>query len=66
MHAPQEEFYGKAEIEVWIAFDCRGPGAENRLYQECRAWGPRATLEDLGFGRIVMVIRPGGAWELAG
>jgi hypothetical protein len=66
MDAPQEEFYSKPETEVWIAFDCRGPGAKNRLHRERRAWGSCATLQSLGYGRVVLVIRPGGATELAG
>jgi hypothetical protein len=66
MDAPQEEFYSKPETEVWIAFDCRGRGAKNRLLRERRAWGSCATLESLGYGRVVLVIRPGSAQELAG
>ncbi len=65
MDAPQEAFYSKPETEVWIAFDYRGPGAKNRLHRERRAWGSRATIESLGFGRVVLVVRPGGALELA-
>ena len=52
-------------LETLIVFDCRGPGAKNRLYRERRAWGPRATMESLGHGRVVLVVRPGGALELA-
>jgi hypothetical protein len=66
MNPPQDEFYSKPETEVWIAFDRRGHEAKNRLLRECRAWGSYATLESLGYGRVVLVVRPGGAWELAG
>ena len=66
MDAPQEEFYSKPETEVWIAFDCRGCEARNRLLRERRAWGPRATFENLGHRRVVLMVRPGGARELAG
>jgi hypothetical protein len=66
MDAPQEEFYSKPETEVWIAFDCRGRGAKNRLIRERRAWGSCATLESLGYGRVVLMVHPGGARELAG
>jgi len=48
-----------------IVFDCRGPGAKNRLHRERRAWGAAATVENLGHGRAVLVVRPGGALELA-
>lgn len=66
MDAPQEEFYqSKSETEVWIAFDCCGPGPQNRFLRERRAWGVRATVECLGFGRVVLVVRPGGAVRLA-
>jgi hypothetical protein len=66
MDAPQEEFYSKPETEFWIAFDCRGRGAKHRLLRECRAWGSCAALECIGYGHVVLVVRPGGARELAG
>ena len=66
MDAPQEEFYSKPETEVWVAFDCRGPGMKTRLRRERCAWGSRATVESLGYGRVVLVVRPGGARALAG
>lgn len=65
MIAPQDEFYSKPETEVWIVFDCRGSGAKNRLHRERRAWGSSATIESLGHGRVVLVVRAGGAMELA-
>lgn len=64
MIAPQDEFYSKPETEVWIVFDCRGRGAKNRLHRERRVWGSSATIESLGYGRVVLVVRPGGALEL--
>jgi hypothetical protein len=51
--------------ETLIVFDCRGPGAKSRLHREHRAWGPSATMESLGYGRVVLVVRPGGAVEIA-
>jgi len=65
MDAPQPEFYSEYETEVWMLFDCRAPGARNRLYRERRAWGPRATVENLGQGCAALMIRPGGARRLA-
>lgn len=65
MDAPQDEFYSKPDTEVWIAFDCRGPGAKNRFHRELRAWGARATYELLGSGRVVLMVRTGGAREVA-
>lgn len=64
MIGPQEEFYSKPETEVWITFDCRGPGAKSRMHRERRAWGSRATVESLGHGRVVLVVRPGGSSSL--
>jgi hypothetical protein len=64
MTVPHEEFYSKAETEVWIAFDCREPGTKNRLHRERRAWGSCAAVESLGYGRVVLVVRRGGAGEL--
>jgi hypothetical protein len=61
MDAPIEEFYSKPEAEVWIVFDFRGSEAKNHLLRERRAWGSRATLKFLGYGRVVMMVRPGGA-----
>jgi hypothetical protein len=66
MDAPQQGFYSKPETEVWIAFDCREREAKNRLHRERHAWGACATVESLGYGRAVLVVRPGGARELAG
>ncbi|MDP9438810.1 MAG: hypothetical protein M3P49_08700 [Actinomycetota bacterium] len=51
--------------ETLIVFDCRGPGAKSRLWRERRAWGARATVEGLGDGRAVLMVRLGGAMELA-
>ena len=65
MDAPQQGFSSKPESEVWIAFDGRERGAKNRLHRERGAWGTCATVESLGYGRAVLVVRPGGAGELA-
>jgi hypothetical protein len=64
MDVPQEEFYSKPETEVWIAFDCRHPGVKNRLHRERQAWGAAAAVENLGYGHVVLVVRPGGARKL--
>lgn len=46
-------------------FDCRERLAEERLRREGRAWGPYATVENHGHGRVVLIVRPGGALGLA-
>jgi hypothetical protein len=51
--------------ELWILFDCRVPGTRNRLYQERRAWGFCAKVENLGHSCAVLVVRPGGARRAA-
>lgn len=66
MNDPARSLYPSRNMEeVWIAVDCRGLGAKSRLHQERRAWGPRATVEGLGHGCLVLVVRPSGALELA-
>lgn len=63
MNNPAKSAYHSSahqDEEVWIAFDCRGPGAMNRFWRELRAWGASATYESLGDGRVVLVVRPGG------
>jgi hypothetical protein len=42
-------------------FDCRERAAEERLSRERRAWGSSAVVESLGDGRVVLIVRPGGA-----
>jgi hypothetical protein len=65
MNAPPQGYYSKPETEVWIAFDCREREVTKRLHRERRAWGSCVTVESLGYGRAVLVVPPGGAWELA-
>ena len=50
--------------EIPIVFDGRERGAKERLRRECRAWGSSATTESLGYGRVVLIVRPGGALGL--
>ena len=51
--------------ELLTIFDLLYPGVHSLLRGICRAWGSRATVEDLGYGRAVPVIRPGGALEIS-
>jgi len=51
-------------LETLVVFDCRERGAKERLRRERRAWGPSATTESLGYGRVALIVRPGGALEL--
>lgn len=66
MNDPARSVYPSSNTEeTWFLFDCRGRGAKNRLHRERRAWGPSATVESLGYGRVVLVVRPGGLLDLA-
>ena len=51
--------------EILVAFDLLVPGSRTLLRDFRHAWGHRASVEDLGNGRIVLVVRAGGALELA-
>ena len=60
MNHPARALYpSNATEELWIIFDCRGPGAKNRLHRERRACGANAHYESLGHGHVVLMIRPG-------
>lgn len=50
--------------ETLVVFDCRERGVEERLLRERHAWGSSATTESLGYGRVALIVRPGGALEL--
>jgi hypothetical protein len=52
--------------EIWVLFDCRIRGTRNRLWRERRAWGQRATIENLGNVCAVLMVRPGGTREISG
>ena len=50
--------------ELLTAFDLFVPGAHSLLRGACRAWGSCASVEDFGDGRVVLIVRPGGALRL--
>jgi hypothetical protein len=50
--------------ETLVVFDCRERSAKERLLRERHAWGSSATTESLGYGRVALIVRPGGALEL--
>jgi hypothetical protein len=65
MNNPARPLYPRScAEEIGIAFDCGGPGVKNRLHRERWAWGAAATVENLGHGHAVSVVRPGGTREL--
>jgi len=65
MDAPQNEFYTEPRPETLVAFDLRVYGAQPRFNREKRAWWPHATVERLDKDHAVLVVRTGGAREIA-
>src|SRR3712207_3520212 len=51
--------------ETLVVFDCRDRNPQKRKSRERYAWEPSATVENLGHGRAVLIVRPGGALRLA-
>ena len=51
--------------ELLTVFDLLGPGACSLLCGTLRAWGRSARTEDIGYGRVVLVVRAGGGRKLA-
>jgi len=51
--------------ELLTVFDLLISGACLLLCGTLRAWGSSARVEDIGYGRVVLVVRPGGVLELA-
>ncbi len=61
--APQQVY--NEPPELLTVFDLLVPGARSILHATLRAWGRSARMEDIGHGRVVWLVRPGGAQELA-
>jgi hypothetical protein len=51
--------------ELLTVLDLLVTGARSLLRATLRAWGHSARMEDIGHGRVVLVVRSGGAQELA-
>ena len=64
MRSTPQQVYNEPP-ELLTFFDLPVPGARSLLCATIRAWGRSARAEDIGYGRIVLVARPGGAQELA-
>jgi hypothetical protein len=65
MYAPQEGVYPTERQCIWVLFDLRYPGIQERLRREQDAWRGFAHVESLAEGRSVLIILPGGAARLA-
>jgi hypothetical protein len=50
--------------ETLVVFDRRDALAKERLRWELHAWGSSATVENLGYGRVVLIVKPGVAREI--
>lgn len=57
--------YPNNEHQIPVVFDIRIPGVVERFHRERWAWQERADVEALDESHYVMIIRPGGAEELA-
>ncbi len=64
MIAPREAYHGNPP-ETLVAFDFRVFGARPRFNREKKAWGHHATVERLDKYHAVLVVRTGGAREIA-
>ncbi len=51
--------------ELLTVFDLLVPGACSLLCGALRAWGRSARTEGIGYSRVILIVRPGGALELA-
>jgi hypothetical protein len=60
---PRQVYNGPPELLT--VFDLLVPGACSLLCGTLRAWGRFARMEDIGNGRVVLLVRPDGARELA-
>ncbi len=49
---------------MWVTFDMRISGADERFNHERVAWGECAEVEMLDADHPVLIITPGAAWEL--
>ena len=65
MIAPQPKFYPNHETEFWVLFDSRVPSAGSRMRREARAWKACASVERVDEDHAVLIVRLGGARELA-
>jgi hypothetical protein len=64
MRSTPQQVYNEPP-ELLTVFDLLVPGARSLLHAILRAWGRSARMEDIGHGRVVLVVRLGGAQELA-
>jgi hypothetical protein len=64
MRSTPQQAYNKPP-ELLAVFDLLVPRAYSLLCATLRAWERSARAEDIGYGRVVLAVRPGGAQELA-
>ena len=64
MMVPPQRILPDSEECTLALFDFRCPGAKQRLQRELTGWHGFAHAESLVAGRVVLVMRPGGALEL--
>lgn len=57
------EFSTPTEFQLLI-FDLGVPGAKESLDRHYAAWGKSVRTESLGWQRVALIVRPGGAKHL--
>jgi hypothetical protein len=65
MTLPLEALYPGAPDCVIVLFDLRDSEAVEKLHRERAAWQEQSEIEALDGDHFVLVVRPGGAQELA-
>jgi hypothetical protein len=65
LDAPIEQFYSNTTEGTLAIYDVRVPGATERLHRERGAWGEYGDIEALDQNHYVLIVRPGGAREMA-
>ncbi len=63
MRSTPQQVYNEPP-ELLTVFDLQVPGSCLLLCGALRAWGRSARAEEIGHGRIVLVVGAGGALEL--
>ncbi|CAA9325705.1 MAG: hypothetical protein AVDCRST_MAG93-5949 [uncultured Chloroflexia bacterium] len=65
MHTPPHRSIQASPPETLAIFDFRVPGTGCRMRREMYAWKHCASIERLDQHHAVLIVRPGGARELA-
>lgn len=64
MIAPKR-VYPKPAESIVVLYDVRIPGAADRFHEQRAAWRERGDVEALDQHHFMLIVRPGGAREMA-